>query len=223
MSIAFRSPNQATCGDRTSNGASGSPCVSVVLGRFDEIPTRGLADVLREDPAVRIHGMALEGAELEQVVTRSAPRATIVDEKTAPTLWVWLRSLRPAPGIVVLARNPTQPYGMVLLAAGISCLAVSARAEDVLALVGVTASGGCMFVTGDSSRFKRPDRDRDPILTRRETQVLRCLSEGMSYGSTARKLNISAATVKDHVTSLLRKLNAVSKRDLIDMPIQALL
>ena len=44
-------------------------------------------------------------------------------------------------------------------------------------------------------------------LSPRETQILECVTEGMSNKEIASKLSISQQTVKNHMTSILKKLN----------------
>lgn len=48
-------------------------------------------------------------------------------------------------------------------------------------------------------------------LTERETEVLRCLGQGMSNADIARHLTISAATAKTHVSRVLAKLTCTSR------------
>lgn len=50
-----------------------------------------------------------------------------------------------------------------------------------------------------------------PPLSLRETQILRCLMNGTSNKGIARELNMAEATVKVHLKSLLRKLNASNR------------
>ena len=45
-------------------------------------------------------------------------------------------------------------------------------------------------------------------LTSRETEVLHCISEGLANKQIAAQMDISEQTIKTHVTSVLRKLNA---------------
>jgi DNA-binding CsgD family transcriptional regulator len=49
------------------------------------------------------------------------------------------------------------------------------------------------------------------VLTKREDEVLRCLSEGMSTSSMSSRLLISGVTVRNHVASILQKLNVHTK------------
>jgi DNA-binding NarL/FixJ family response regulator len=194
--------------------------VTVVVARFDPILERGLAEVLRDDRRLRVVSSGLGGAELVREVTRLAPRVVILDEASHRSLSVCLRSARPTIGIVVLEREPSSPYGMVLLAAGVTCLAWSASVADVLTAVRFASQDGCVFVSGDDERVERHDWHRGPrLLTQRESQVLERLSEGESPGKIALDLEITAATVRKHIASLLSKLRAQSKRELLGLPV----
>ena len=53
--------------------------------------------------------------------------------------------------------------------------------------------------------------ERLSLLTGRERQIMNLVSEGLSNKEIARILNISDQTVKNHITSILRKL-AVNDR-----------
>ncbi len=50
-----------------------------------------------------------------------------------------------------------------------------------------------------------------PGLTERETQVLRCLAEGMANKEIARQLELQEVTIKLHVKTLSRKLGAKNR------------
>ena len=52
-------------------------------------------------------------------------------------------------------------------------------------------------------------------LTNREQEVLRVLAEGKSNKKIAAELNISHFTVRDHVSSLLRKKQVSSRQQLV--------
>ncbi|MCP4936410.1 MAG: response regulator transcription factor [bacterium] len=49
------------------------------------------------------------------------------------------------------------------------------------------------------------------LLTRRECEVLRLLGQGVSNKQIARELNLSVATVKNHVHNIFAKLNIHSR------------
>jgi DNA-binding CsgD family transcriptional regulator len=49
------------------------------------------------------------------------------------------------------------------------------------------------------------------VLTGREKEILRCLAEGMGTGAIAKKLFIATVTVRNHVQSILHKLDVHTK------------
>jgi DNA-binding NarL/FixJ family response regulator len=59
------------------------------------------------------------------------------------------------------------------------------------------------------------DYQRGPRLTQRELEVQSLLEQGLSNQKIAQQLNISVSTVKAHITSLLGKLNAKSRLELV--------
>jgi PAS domain S-box-containing protein len=55
-------------------------------------------------------------------------------------------------------------------------------------------------------------KEGDPVdLTAREKEILRCLSQGLSTAAIARRLFISPVTVRNHVQSILHKLDVHTK------------
>lgn len=54
-----------------------------------------------------------------------------------------------------------------------------------------------------------------PLLTPRELDILACLGEGLSNKAAARRLGISAHTVKFHLEAVFAKLGATSRTDAV--------
>jgi DNA-binding NarL/FixJ family response regulator len=191
-----------------------SKITEVVLGHFDPVQAHGLAQILSQAPGVSILEAGLAIAELEDAIASNRAGAAIVNEAVLPP-----RPLSRHAGIVVLARNPVRSNGMVLLEAGVSCLADSTTEADLLAAVNLSAAGGCLLVCGDGYRLERRDCAREAILSKREIQVLARVSKGHASKSIAASLGISAVTVRTHTSSLVRKLHARSRSDLIGAPV----
>jgi DNA-binding NarL/FixJ family response regulator len=189
--------------------------VTVALGRFTPLLARGLVDVLREDPRIRVVSGDCDSGRLWRTGGSPAPQVLMLDERAGPSAASHL--LRAGVGIVVLAREPTVPYGMLLLAAGVSCVDSSADVEDILAAVSLTARDGSVFVRGKGGRVERAERGQR-VLTERKVQVLGGLSDGKGYREIAQELHIGVGTVKKHAESVLEVLGASSKRDLIGLP-----
>lgn len=66
-------------------------------------------------------------------------------------------------------------------------------------------------IAGRSLASATPTRERDVILSQRETQVLRWLVDGASNKVIAREMQITETTVKAHIKGLLRKIRATNR------------
>jgi DNA-binding NarL/FixJ family response regulator len=196
---------------------NGLDLFEVVLGDFDPVQAHGLAQILSQAPGVRVIETGLATAELEDAMVGNRARVAIVNEVVRSP-----RVLSSQVGIIVLARRPARCYGMVLLEAGVSCLADSTTEADLLAAVKLSATGGCLLVCEEGYRLERRDSAREAILSERERQVLAGVSKGQSTKSIAASLGISAVTVRTHTSSLVRKLHARSRSELVGVPVSSI-
>ncbi len=213
----------ALSGDRhstgePSDGAAGP--VTVVLGRFDALLSRGLTQVLSEDRSLQIVGADLDRAALEDAVVSRMPQVAILDEAIARESAVLerLRDAQPAIGIVVLAHLPTVAYGMRLLARGASCLSKHVSGADILAAVHIAADGRRVFADVDGHLVERSS-PATASLTPREVEVLEYLSRGRSHAEIAHALQLGVETVRTHSAHIRRKLGVRNKRELTGLPI----
>lgn len=211
------------------SGAVGEPSddgtgpITVVLGCFDALVSRGLTQLLREDRSLQIIGVDLDEAALEHAVARRAPRVAILDEKAVVELSVLgcLRTARQAIGIVVLAHQPTVAYGMRLLAGGASCLSKDVSAAEVRAAVHIAADGRRVFAAADGHLVERSYPVPAALLTPREEEVLEYLSCGQSHAEIAYALQLGVETVRTHAAHIRGKLGVRNKRELIGLAIPA--
>jgi DNA-binding NarL/FixJ family response regulator len=60
----------------------------------------------------------------------------------------------------------------------------------------------------------------DPILSPRETEILRMIAEGLGNKEIASKLNISDHTVKFHISSIFAKLGAANRAEAVTLGIR---
>jgi DNA-binding NarL/FixJ family response regulator len=189
--------------------------VAVMVGRPHRLAARGVGDVLREDGKLSVLITDLDIGGHECALARSSPQVAIVPESTHPA---WLRMSR-ARAIVVLSREPMRAFGVLLLAAGMSCLDVASSEENVVALVRRAAEGRCSFVSADQC-IELGTPAEVPLLTQREIDVLVGLSEGKASGEIALRLEISPHTVRKHTRKLVHKLMVQSKRDFAGLPVE---
>lgn len=191
---------------------------TVVLGRFDPLLERGLVDVLRREGACRVVPTDAEADALVSVLMQRSPEVVIMDEAAAGEILSGLCPRNLATRVIVLAREPSLVYRTLVGACGAVCLPFSVSPAGLLEAVRIASAGrgrddtleedGVHAVGGESVQ-----------LTRRELDVLAHLSRGCSYAEVAFLLKIGVETVRSHASSLRRKLDVRTRRELIGMPV----
>ncbi len=191
---------------------AGSP-LTVALDRFDPIVSRGLMQILHEDPDIVVIGIDLDSAAIERVIVERTVRVAILNEAS-----VLARGMaKPGGvGVVVLVDNPTHARGLRLLAAGTSCLPQHASAADVLSTVRDAAEGRNVFMPAHEGRQEQVHIAKVP-LTPRETEVLEYLGKGYTNAEIALALSVGIETVRTHSARIRTKFGVRNKRALIGL------
>jgi DNA-binding NarL/FixJ family response regulator len=95
-------------------------------------------------------------------------------------------------------------------------LSSDASPEQIDAALRAVAAGLVVRPIGGAAGFDAiPERSLQNLLTPREIEVLSTIAYGLSNKAIARRLNISLHTVKFHIESLLRKLDAHSRAEAV--------
>ncbi len=182
----------------------------------------GFRSLLGAEPDLDVVGEAADGAEAVALVTRLRPDVTLMDIRM-PVLDGLAATRRLVEAgvptrVLVLTTFDLDEYVFEALRAGASgFLLKDAPAEELAAAVRVVAAGDSLlapgvtrlvidaFVRRTPPAGERPDR-RLATLTRRELEVLGLLARGLSNLDIARRLFVSEATTKTHVSNVLAKL-----------------
>ena len=146
--------------------------------------------------------------EAQAFMAQTNPDAIVVDinlpDGSGFDLVAWSRRVSPATAIVVLTLNDGKDYVRAAKLAGANAFIVkNAPLSDVLAALEFALSSPHSF----SSKNIYPS-GIDSGLSSREIDVLQSIHLGLSNTAIATNLYISVSTVKTHVSSILRKLNA---------------
>jgi DNA-binding NarL/FixJ family response regulator len=202
---------------------SGEPIRLVVVADV-RLYCEGLAAVLPRERVVVV-GSADSRSKAPVVVQTHQPDAVLVDVAMPEALEV-MRQLRadpPAVHIVAFGVDDNVSAIMQCAEAGaVAYVAVSAGVEELVGVVEGAVAGELRCpprVAGELFRragewpktaAQRND-SQDSVLTVRQSQVLAMLRQSLSNKEIAAALNISEATVKNHVHHLLDKLHVSSR------------
>ncbi len=142
-------------------------------------------------------------------------------EVTAPTLCRRMRETLPGSTIVIVtAFDSSAEIRDCLVAGADGCLLKDTSETDMAAALRTAVTGGGVLDSRVAFQLARDLANESahtgaPHLSVREREVLHLLAEGRSNRAIARRLELSEATVKGHVSRLLDKLNASSSLEAV--------
>lgn len=128
--------------------------------------------------------------------------------------------------ILVLTAIPDTRQHLAAVSAGASGVVIKEQAPEVLlkAIEGTHAGEAWLAqslmaavlgkLTETQNKVPDPEAEKIARLTRRETEIVSLVSEGLNGERIAKKLEISEATVRNHLTSILAKLGLSNKFEL---------
>ncbi len=200
--------------------------IRVLLVDDDPFVCGHLRTILGTADGLEVVGEAYDGADALDAVTRHRPDVVLMDLRMPGvdglTAIGHISALPEPPAVVALTTFDTDQHVLRALAAGAAgFLLKSTPPADLIGLVRVAADGHTVMSPAATRRLvdtavgRRADRDSTlalvGTLTRREREVLVCLGEGLSNADIARRLYLSEATVKGHVSRILVKLDCPNR------------
>nr|WP_296779149.1 response regulator transcription factor [Rhodococcus sp. (in: high G+C Gram-positive bacteria)] len=192
--------------------------IRVVLADDHTLFRAGLAALIETDPAFTVVADCPDGTTAIDVITAVVPDIAVLDiEMPGPGIHAVIGALRtraPSVRIVVLSMHEDSAVVQELLTAGASAFLAKTVARDQLiaGLHAVNRSQETVLISTSRVAFGTPERPESP-LSPRETEVVRLVADGLSNRQIGRKLGITEATVKRHLTNVYAKLGAVSRVD----------
>jgi DNA-binding NarL/FixJ family response regulator len=181
----------------------------------------GFRAILETRPDLEVVGEAENGVEAVALAERRSPdvilmdiRMPIVDGVEATRQLVAKGS---AARVLILTTFDLDEYVHAAIRAGASgFLLKDVKPADLVHAIHVVAAGEALLAPTVTRRLLERFATTLPVgdhtgkglaeLTTRETEVLRLLAGGLSNAEIAAKLVLSEATVKTHISNILRKL-----------------
>lgn len=200
------------------------PTISVVLADDHHLARDGLRTMLEED-GIAVVGEATDGDGAVAVAREREPDVVVMDLRMPGGSGIeavrQIVSSCPKVHVVVLTVSAEQGDVLAALAAG-ACgyLLKDTRPAELVACIRLAAAGHAVLSREivralatqlRASRQAAADAGGDEPLSDRELDVLRLIVQGADNPAIGRELSISAHTVKQHVTSICRKLEVENR------------
>ena len=171
---------------------------------------------------------APDAAAAVRIALAARPQVVLMDLNLGATSGVdaieGILAKLPDTRVLVLSASGEQPDVLAAVKAGATgYLVKSAGADELVAAVQRTAAGFPVFTPGLAGlvlgEFRRlaggPADEETPVLTDRETEVLRLVAKGLTARQIGERLVVSHRTVESHVQNTLRKLQLHNRVQLV--------
>ena len=193
--------------------------IRILLADDHPLIREGLRRILEMDPQIEVVGEVGDGQGAINKTRILDPDVVLMDLKMPGTDGVEasrvIRREFPEIRIIILTVADDDDMLEVIRAGASGYLLKDVEPSELLKAIHTVYEGRPAFhpivtsrLLGEYNRLSMPVRKDDEIsrLTEREKEVLGLIAQGESNKNIARKLFISEKTVKNHITSIFRKL-----------------
>src|SRR5258708_2248806 len=199
-----------------SSAAHSGNQIRVLIADDHPLLREGLISILSVPDDIKVVGEARDGEETCELYDRLEPDIVILDlrmpKKDGLEVITELMSRTTHPQIIVLTSSEKAADLRRSLTAGAKgYLVKGAEVHDVWSTVREVAAGRSSLPRNVAAKLA--DSMAQPELSQRELEVLQQMAVGKSNKEIGRALYISEYTVKNHVKTILKKLNAGSRTE----------
>jgi DNA-binding NarL/FixJ family response regulator len=189
----------------------------------------GLVSLLSTFPEFEIIGEAGDGREALNLVEQKNPDVVLLDVNMPVMGGVEMvealqKDHQPRILMLTISKHDEDLFGAIAAGAD-GYLLKDAEPEELRRAINLVAEGQSILSPEVTARvMKVVGRSHgippEVALSKREMDVLNCLSEGMTSAQIATKLFISENTVKTHVRHILEKLEASNRAEAVSRAVQ---
>jgi len=214
--------------------------IRVLIVSQQSLFRQGIEHSFSDVEDIKVLGTAEVNDEVLSAIDTLPPDVALVDvdapSDSGLTLARKIKQRLPVIGVVVLSSNPDDAQlFQALKAQAVACLSKEITAKDLIETVRRVARGEHPINEALTDRPKVAEQVLQQFqelswrseaegviapLTPRETEILNYIAKGYLNKQIAAELDISEQTIKNHVTSILRKLNANARTEAVVVAIK---
>ena len=188
---------------------SQSTRIRVLIVDDHSLVTEGLANIINYDPEMTVVAQAEDGQQAIARYREHQPDVTLMDLRMpgmggVEAITAICAEFKSARIIVLTTYDGDEDIYRGLQAGAQGYLLKDAKPNELLNAIRIVHSGQQYVSLAVASKLV--ERMNNPILSERESEVLRLIAQGLSNQDIGTALNIGESTVKSHVTHILTKL-----------------
>ncbi len=188
-----------------------------VLVADDHLLVReGICKLLELDDKITVIGEAIDGEDAVNKARKLQPNLILMDLNMPKLSGIQaaeqIKTIYPEIKVIILTIHDDEEYVFEVLKAGAEgYLQKDVSAEELRSALQMVSNGETLFPASVINRVmgrerSKPEDTIEDILTDREIEVLEMMAKGNNNRTIGEKLFISEKTVKNHVSSILKKL-----------------
>jgi DNA-binding NarL/FixJ family response regulator len=194
--------------------------MDILIVEDHPVVAEGLQKLLTENGICSICPVAYTGNECLEILKNYTPEFIFMDislpDASGIDLCKTILSKSPKIQIVALSSFGSKSFIEKILRNGArGYLLKNSDGEEILTAIKKVRGGEIYLNDGVKAILDGKVDDNTPILTRRELEVLKLISDGLTNNEIAEKIFISPLTVDSHRKNLLLKLDARNTASLI--------
>lgn len=191
---------------------------TVMLVDDHELIRQGLARAFERDEEMKVVGQAGSVAEAMATWRELQPDVVVTDlqlpDGNGLEVVRAVRAESASAGIVVLTMHAGDEHIFAAMEAGASgFVGKDSRATEIVSAARHAGVAPRTFLCSGlaAAMMRRSSTPQAPSLSRRESDVLALLADGLGTGEIATRLYLSESTTKTHITHIYQKLGAANR------------
>lgn len=196
--------------------------IKVMLADDHVLIREGIRQLLEFDGTIEVIDEANDGIECLNKITKSKPDVLLLDinmpKKNGIEVLEEIKKKNIQVKVLILTVHNEVEYLLKAVDIGVDGYILKDSESVELKKAINTIMNGESYIQPNlipalNNKLVSRDNDKDKIasLTKRELEVLICVANGMFNRDIADKLKISERTVKNHITSIFKKINVVDR------------
>jgi DNA-binding NarL/FixJ family response regulator len=203
--------------------------IRILIVDDHQMVAESLAAALEREADIDLVGIAGTALEAERIAETERPDVVLMDfrlpDRDGASATAAIKSSRPQTQVVMVTSADDEAVLLQCLEAGCSGFIPKDRpVKELVEAVRATAAGEALvsppMLARLLPRLRPSHRSTGTDLTARELDILSLLAQGLSNQGIAERLGISRNTVRNHVQSVLAKLEAHSQLEAVSTAVR---